>query len=101
MNRIFKILYFTNLTIIILSLLSPVVNWATKTGEYNWSLAYYSILILGSFTFCVSFIFLNIYGMIKYKVHRLRFLLISIIIGLWIVAGIYQFIYQYTHDITI
>ena len=78
MKKGFKILYFVNLGIILLALLSPIVEWTSHTAEYNWQMTYYAVVIGLSVTFCISFLGLNIYGITKYEQHRTKYLWITI-----------------------
>ena len=98
MSKVFKILYITNLLIIILSLLSPILEWNTK-ADTNLELSYFATFIVLSITLCISFIGLNLYGLFKYKIHRKKFLIVTILMGIWIAVGVYQLVYSYVNNI--
>lgn len=102
MSKIFRILYTINVVIIVLILLSPIVKLITDHSSVAvLSIGYYAVLLLLSVTFCVSFLGLNIYGALKYKMKRARYYTISIFISIWILWGIYQIVNGYLNDIAL
>ena len=102
MKTSFKILYFLNLSILIFGLIWPFVKYIFNAIVYNEMLfEYWIILMLGSVTVCISFLILNIYGMIKYKHYSTRFLFAIILISVWMVTGIYQLLYVYINDVPV
>jgi hypothetical protein len=97
MSRKIKILYFANLAIILLGLVSPVIELIVR-GRPPESLlmSYYAVLIALSMTFCVTFLALNVYAVLKYKTRKARYYAISATMLIWIFCGVYQFAYGYT-----
>jgi heme/copper-type cytochrome/quinol oxidase subunit 4 len=98
MSWIFKILYVVNFAIIVSALLAPIVESTVKTGDYDWQLTYYGIVVLLSITFCISFLCLNVYGFVKDKQYRIRYFWIAIFISVWVIFGTYQLLYAYMHE---
>jgi hypothetical protein len=100
MIRGFKILYFVNLAIILFALSTPIIEHAFATWEYPWLIMkYYIVGIVLSVTFCVSFLCLNVYGVVKFQQHRVRYLLVVILMSVWIISGVYQWVYLFVHDV--
>ena len=100
MHKTFKIIYFSNLLIILIGIASPIIDWLVKEGPHNFELQYYSVLIILAFTFSLTFLIVNIYGTIKYVKYRKHFLIVSIIMFVWSFGGVYQAVYLYTHNIS-
>jgi hypothetical protein len=99
MKKPFRIVYFANLVVILLALLSPLIEWTTRFHDYNWAMKYYAICVLLSVTFCVPFFGLNVYGSIADKQHRTIYLCAAVFVSGWIVSGVYQLVYAYSHEI--
>jgi hypothetical protein len=99
-SGVFKILYVVNLTIIILALVTPIIEATTTTGEYNWQMKYYAVVVLLSITFCISFLGLNVYGFVRHGQYRIKYLWTTILISAWVLFGVYQLGYGYMHDIS-
>ncbi len=101
MNKTFRVLYFFNVAIIIIALLSPIAELLFFSSSADLSLQYFAVLILLSITFCVTFFILNTYGALKYPLYRTRFLIIALLLCAWIILGIYQILYFYLNDISL
>lgn len=102
MNRRFSILYFGNLTIIIIALLAPVTNLLIHPSVSRvLTMQYYAVLIVLSVTFCISFLCLNIYGALKQQSQRSKYIAVIILLSLWIIWGAYQIIYGYQHEMSL
>ncbi|MFO7526853.1 MAG: hypothetical protein R6W68_15475 [Ignavibacteriaceae bacterium] len=100
MNKIFKILYFFNLFLLLVGLFSPIVKYFTyDNSQYDILYEYWLISMLTSITVCIPFFLLSIYGMIKYKQYITSFLIATILVSIWMVTGIYQLIYAYNKEI--
>jgi hypothetical protein len=90
-----------NLAIILLVLLTPIVEWTSWSGGYPWSMKYYAVLISLSVTFCLSFLGLNLYRVIKGQPHRNRYLWTAILMLVWVVCGVYQLVCAHMHDLVL
>jgi uncharacterized membrane protein (DUF485 family) len=102
MSKKFRILYLANLAAILLGLLSPIIRLIADPLSLNVVLLrFYSVLILLSVTFCISFLGLNVYGALKYRPHRARYYAVGIFLLAWIIWGTYQIVYAYVHDISL
>jgi hypothetical protein len=102
MSAGFKLLYFLNLLVLVVALLLPIGELIGKDGSYDKMMfGYYVLLMAGSVTVCITFLLLNIYGLVKYKRYRARFLVATILDCGWIVVGSYQLVYAYMHDVVI
>lgn len=102
MKTSFKILYFLNLSILILGLIWQIGGYIVKVNLYNEMLfEYWIISMAGSVSVCFTFLILNIYGMLKYNHYRTRFLFAIILVSIWMVTGIYHFLYAYLNNISI
>ncbi len=99
MSKTFHFVYFANLGLIVLALLTPLVEWAGHTGGYPWAMKYYAVTLLLSVTLFVLFLGLNVYATIKGIRHRGRYLSAAILTLLWIACGVYQIVYAYSHEI--
>lgn len=102
MKKIFKYIYFTNLVIIIIALLIPIVKLLFDNSYLDKiHIGYYAVLTLLSITICITFIGLNLYGLIKYKQHRWKYTVITILLLIWIIWGAYQIINGFFHGIVL
>lgn len=102
MKPSFKIFYLLNLSILIFVIIWPIGKYIAKANLYNEMLfEYWIILMVSSVTICLTFLALNIYGIIKYKNYRIRFLIAIILVFVWIVTGIYQLLYVFINEVPI
>ena len=91
-GKIFKILYFLNLLIIVFGLLFPLVENVFLLKEITFKdtgLSLYGVLIILSISFCLSFLILNIWGVMLRK-NKLVYGVVTAILIIWIVWGLNQ-----------
>lgn len=98
MNKIklFKILYIINVVIIGCALLYPIVFKilpSTKTTGNDLVLQYYAVLVLLAFSFCITFLLINIWGFFIHKVKRLPYVITTFVLLIWIIWGIMRYSY--------
>ena len=102
MNKIFKIIYFANVIIIVAALLTPIIELLIDNGSSDGLLlSYYAVSTILSITFCIVFFALNIFGALKYRAHRVRYYTIAFLSSVWIIWGTYQIVYGYLHDVSL
>jgi len=93
-NKIFKVCYFINLIIIAGILIYPLISMIISNEKDSFELfilQIYAFAILLAFTFCITFLGLNIWGVfINYK-YRIIHILVIVIMLIWILWGIYQY----------
>lgn len=82
--RLFKLIYTINSVIIIGS-----VFWSFLGNEPLLSL-YYTLLLL-SVSFCLSFLFINIWGIFINRGHSVVYVSLSLLLIVWIGWGLYLF----------
>ena len=99
MTKKFKIVYFTNLVIIIIALFTPIINLLSDAYYLDkMQIGYYAVFTMLSITFCASFFGLNIYGILKYKQYKYRYAMITILLSMWMIWGLFQVLNGFFHD---
>jgi hypothetical protein len=102
MGKKFKVIYFTNLAIIIIALFTPIMNLLSDDSYSDTMLiGYYAVFTMLSITFCASFFALNIYRIHKDKQHKLRYTVITILMSIWIIWGTFQLFNGIIYDIVL
>jgi hypothetical protein len=102
MSKTFRILYIVNLLIIVGGLLTPIFKMLTDVSSaHELLLGYYAVVTVLSVTFCISFFGLNLYGALKYRLHRTRYYIIAIFLCVWIIWGACQIAYGYAHGVAL
>ena len=91
---IFKIVYIINLIIIIGALLYPIgMKLLLKTSLEELSLSYTFVILLLGVSFCISFLLINIWGIILNKSNRLYYIIAAVVLLIWVIWSILQFSY--------
>jgi hypothetical protein len=91
--KTFRILYFINLIIIILFLLFPIIEnvfMFKKIMFRDIGLPLYGILLILSLSFCITFLLLNIWGIIINR-RKVIYGIIIFILLIWIIWGIIHY----------
>ena len=101
MGKNIKIIYFVNFAIILIALFMPIMNLLLDSSYSNKiHTGYYAVFAILSITFCIPFFGLNLYGVLKYKEKR-AYVIITILLAIWIIWGIFQILNGYFHDISL
>ena len=86
-------MYIVNIGLILIGFLSSIVSVFINPITTSVLLRYfYDDMRVVSTTWCIFFLGLNLFGAMRYKQYRVRFLLLSGILALWIAWGIYQLV---------
>jgi hypothetical protein len=102
MSKRFRLLYFTNASLLVLACAIPIATLFIR-GESEGSLLlnYYAVAVVLSVTLCVSFLALNLYRIRRSNQHRIFFWTVSVFLLVWIVWGACQIVHAYTHGVTL
>lgn len=102
MKKIFRQVYLINLIIIIIGILTPIVKFLFDRSYLDKIIiGYYAVFTLLSITFCLTFLVMNLYGLLKDKQHRRRYLITTILLFIWIIWGTYQIFNGYYQNIVL
>jgi hypothetical protein len=101
MNRGFAILYFINLGMLVIGVLSPIIELTWRRVDGNLVLSLYAVALALSMTLCVSFLGMNAYAFFKYPQYRVRFLCVSLLMLSWIGFGVCQIAFIGIHGIVL
>ena len=83
-SKIYNYLFYSNLYIIIFAIIYAIFEsfFLDNISKITLSLNLYFMLILLSWSFCITFFIINVYGFITKKLNRIVHLLLIIIFGL-------------------
>jgi hypothetical protein len=87
-TKLYKYLFYINLGIIIIAFLYAIIGSFLSDDITTLCLILYLTFLLLSWTFCIIFFFINIYGFFTKKFNRKVHLLLIILLAIWIGFGI-------------